>query len=371
MQKRVGIINGGGDCPGLNTVIDSVVRVLYPDYEVLGFMRGFEGLLRKQYISLTPRYTGQYKFEGGTFLKTVNKGSFAAKTGGGDENVIDENIINETVKHYEGFELEGLICLGGDGSMSAAQQLIDRGLNIVGVPKSIDNDLTGTDFTFGFQTAVEIATEALDRLNTTAYSHDRVMILEVMGRNAGWIGLYSGIAGGANVILIPELEFDIEMVKQHIKDRTLQGQKSALIVVSEGAIPKNGEVVTKNSGHASEILLGGISHQIEAALNEDPEIESRATILGHIQRGGSPCGFDRLLSRSLGSHAAHLFMQKNFGQLVTYKAGQIGSCSIKDAIAQIKRIENDSSLIKMAKGMGISFGDEPVKLFEALEKNHR
>lgn len=367
MSKRIGIINGGGDCPGLNTVIDAIVRVLYPDYEILGFYRGFEGLLYQKYKILTPDYTGPYKFEGGTFLKTVNKGNFSAKVGTGNEKKIDGNILTDTMKSYHELQLDGIISLGGDGSMSAAHQLIQHGANIVGVPKSIDNDLSGTDFTFGFQTAVEIGTEALDRLQTTAMSHDRVMILEVMGRNAGWIGLYAGIAGGANVILIPEIPFEMDVVRHHIKERAARGYKHALIVVSEGAKPKHGQIATKASGRASEVLLGGMSHKIEAYLNEDPDIESRATILGHIQRGGSPCGFDRLLSRSLGSHAAHLFMEKNFGMMVTYKSGHVGQCKIEDAIAHIKRIRKDNSLIKMAKSMGISFGDEPVKLFDVFD----
>jgi 6-phosphofructokinase 1 len=367
MPKRMGIINGGGDCPGLNTVIDAIVRVLCPDYEVLGFYRGFEGLLYKDYKVLTPSYTGPYKFEGGTFLKTVNKGNFSAKVGAGDSKTIESDILDQTMKHYHELELEGLISLGGDGSMSAAHQLAEHGAHIVGVPKSIDNDLTGTDFTFGFQTAVEIATEALDRLQTTAMSHDRVMILEVMGRNAGWIGLYAGIAGGANAILIPEIPFDLEVVKSHIKDRAERGYRHALIVVSEGAKSQGGSIATKTTGTASEVLLGGISKTVEAYLNDDPEIESRATILGHIQRGGSPCGFDRLLSRSLGSHAANLFIKGEFGHMVTYKSGHVSQCKIEDAISHIKRIRKDNALIKTAKGMGVSFGDEAVKMFGVFE----
>lgn len=362
---KVGIINGGGDCPGLNTVIDSIVRVLYPDYTIYGFYKGFEGILKKEYIELTPDFTLPFRFEGGTFLKTVNKGVFASKTGLGESRNIEDDIISQTIQSYKELGLEGLISLGGDGSMSIANQLAKHGLNIIGVPKSIDNDLMGTDMTFGFQTAVEIATEALDRLETTAFSHDRVMILEVMGRSAGWIGLYSGLAGGANMILIPEIPFSWDILLKHVKDRTTQGKKNMLIVVSEGAMPDGGEVITRDIGAtSSETLLGGIGEAVEKFLNNDPDIESRSTTLGHIQRGGSPCAFDRVLSRSLGSEAAQLFMQKKFGQMVTYRNGAFKHISIANAVQEIKHIEPQDHLIQMAKSMGVCFGDEEVKHFQ-------
>lgn len=363
MAKRVGIINGGGDCPGLNTVIDAIVDILHPEYEIIGFYKGFEGLLYKQSMVIDPDYASRYKFQGGTFLKTVNKGHFSAKVGQGETKQIDEEILNTSMRHYHEMELDGIINLGGDGSMSAAFQLMQKGARIIGVPKSIDNDLQQTDFTFGFQTAVEIATDALDKLSTTAFSHDRVMILEVMGRNAGWIALYSGIAGGADAIIIPEITFDWNILTDHFIRRREKGHTSGLVVVAEGAKANDGRVITKHIGdNTSEELLGGIGEQIELTLNQHPDIDARSTTLGHIQRGGSPCGYDRLLSTMLGTHAAKLFRSGQTGRMVTYKDGKVDDCYILDAISNIKRIPLDHSLVTMSKEKGICFGDHEVKV---------
>ncbi len=360
MKPKVGIINGGGDCPGLNAVIDAIVEVLDPEYEIIGFYRGFEGMLSRDHITLTPAMTTRYRFQGGTFLKTVNKGHFSSKVGHGTRRDIPDDILDKAMHTYRDLGLEGGIALGGDGTMAIAHQLSQKGMNVVGVPKSIDHDLVGTDFTFGFQTAIEIATESLDRLRTTAFSHDRVMILEVMGRNAGWIGLYSGIAGGADIILIPEIPFSWDVVTDYIASKSHEGRKDLLVVVSEGARSYDAEVITKETGgteKVGEAHLGGIGEHIAYRLNQDATIEARATILGHLQRGGSPSGFDRVLSRGFGARAAMLFKQRSYGHMVTYHQGHFQDVAIVDAVADIKHVEGVNQLISIGRDMGVCFGD--------------
>jgi 6-phosphofructokinase 1 len=354
-KKRIGFLNSGGDCPGLNTVMDAVVRSLSNEYEILGFYKGFEGIFNKEYKILTPDFTARYRFMGGTLLKSVNRGHFAVKVGLGKTESLATEVVQKTVKNYYEMGLEGLIAVGGDGTLTVAKQLSDAGLNIIAVPKSIDNDLDGTDFTFGFQTAVSIASESLDRLETTGYSHDRVMILEVMGRNAGWIGLFSGIAGGANVILIPEIPFSMQKVYEFLEKRPKQ---NALVVISEGVKPVDGEIVTKDiGGLSSETLLGGIGEQLAKFLNQKPNIEARSTALGHIQRGGSPVAFDRILSRLYGAHAAELFRQKKFGYMAAYADGKITEVKIEEAVSKLKTVDPFGKTVKMARDMGIYFGD--------------
>ena len=239
-----------------------------------------------------------------------------------------------------------------------SNNLQDYGFRVVGVPKSIDNDLDFTDFTFGFLTAVHITSEALDRLHTTGTSHERVMILEVMGRNAGWIGLYSGMASGANIILIPEIPFEYEKVKEFIEARQARGRKSSLIVVSEGAIPKNGSLTIKdNMTNSSEVHLGGIGEELAKYLNQFEHLDARSTTLGHIQRGGSPISIDRVLSTRLGSGAAQLFIDQKWGKMVTYKDNDIHEIAISDAVKNIKLVDPNSQIVKQARMVGIGFGD--------------
>lgn len=360
-MPRIGFINSGGDCPGLNTVMDTVVKILSPKYEILGFYKGFEGLLAANYLTLTPEISNQNKFLGGTILKSVNKGNFAIKTGlMGQTANLDPKVIAKTKENYDKLGLEALVVLGGDGSLSVATELIKVGINIIAVPKSIDNDLSETDFTFGFQTAVHIATDALDRLETTARSHDRVMILELMGRHAGWITLYSGIAGGADMILIPEIEFSYQKILEFLKNRIKSGKTSTLIAVSEGAASLDRNITTKNIGSSSsETALGGIGENLATYLNNfhEFEIEARSTSLGHIQRGGSPVAFDRVLSISLGAKAAELIIQKNYGRMASYTNGQVCSVEIAKAVNKTKLVDPQSELIRMARNIGISFGD--------------
>jgi 6-phosphofructokinase 1 len=357
MKTRIGILTGGGDCPGLNTVLDSLVKSLASDYEIIGFYKGFEGLYNNSYTILDANFTNQFKFLGGTILKTVNKGHFSAKTGDGLTNEIDQEIINQTKQNYLKLNLEALIVLGGDGSLSAAYQLQQNGLNIIGVPKSIDNDVMGTDTTFGFLTAVQIAVEALDRLETTARSHERVMVLEVMGRNSGWIGLHSGIAGGANIILIPEIVFDYKKILEVIQKRYKNGKTNTLIVVSEGATSMDENKSYSNSGgQSSENLLGGIGEKITLFLNQNG-LDARSTRLGHIQRGGSPLSMDRLLSIQMGVYAAKLVEEKIYGQLVCYNSGQMGYKHLVDCISKLKLVDPNGELVLQAKKIGISFGN--------------
>jgi len=354
-MSKIGILNSGGDCPGLNTVIDAVVKSLYKDYQILGFYKGYEGLLAMDYLELSPSLATPYKFQGGTFLKSVNKGNFAAKTGVGQKSGIDPDVIRQTVQNYHKLGLEGLIALGGDGSLTVAEELQKEGLKIIAVPKSIDNDLYGTEFTFGFQTAVSIATEALDRLETTSFSHDRVMILEVMGRLTGWIALHSGIAGGANVILLPEIPYSPQKVADFLMNR---GKKNSLIVIAEGCTEIGGELnIRRDLGKNAEVNLGGAGDKLCDFLNSFPGIESRSTSLGHIQRGGSPNAIDRILSQLYGSYVAQLFKEQKFGKMVAYKNGKVCDIEIKEAVAKLKKVDPKSSLVKTARNLGICFGD--------------
>jgi 6-phosphofructokinase 1 len=358
IKKRFGIINSGGDCPGLNTVIDAVVKSLENEFEIYGFYKGFEGLLDLNFIKLSSDFTSNIRFEGGTFLKSVNKGNFAGKSGTGELKKLDDSILEKSLENYKKLELEALVILGGDGTMAAAVQLQEIGINIVGIPKSIDNDLTGTDFTFGFNTAVEITTEALDRIHTTAKSHDRIMILEVMGRYTGWISLYSGFAGGADMILIPEIPFDQKKIVEYFKQKYASGQTHGLIVVAEGAKDLLGGITTKNIGNkSSEVSLGGIGDQIKLLLNLEPELEARCTVLGHLQRGGSPNSWDRILSRSYGVFASTLVKDQKYGTLVGYIDGNFTYSNIENCIKSLKTVDPHSHFVKQIRKLGVSFGD--------------
>lgn len=357
-KNRVGIVISGGDCPGLNTVIDAIVKTLDHEYDIFGFIKGFEGLLNYEFIMLDRVFTSERRWVGGTYLKSVNKGHFPGKIGTGELAPHDKEIINKAYDNYKKLGLEGLIVVGGDGTLSMANALQSYGFNIVGVPKSIDNDLRGTDFTFGFHTAVEVANEALDRLHTTTTSHDRVMILELMGRDAGWISLYSGIAGGANVILIPEIPFSYEKIIAFLEKRKEHARNSSIIVVAEGAKEKDGEVVTRKNGSvSSQIILGGLGEQVANYLNKNTSFEARANSLGHIQRGGSPTSFDRVLSTLLGTGAAKLFQEKKYGKIAVFKNNQIEEASIDEAVKSLKLVEPQSQIIEYARTVGICFGD--------------
>lgn len=358
VKPKIGILNGGGDCPGLNTVIDAVVKSLDSEFEMIGFLRGFEGLYADDWVELNRDLTSKNRWIGGSILKSVNKGNFPGKIAGGEFNQIEQKIIHKAFEIYQKHELECLIVLGGDGTLYTAHQLQEFGFKVIGIPKSIDNDLAATDYTFGFQTAVEIANEALGRLHTTGQSHDRVMILEVMGRSAGWIALSAGIAGSANIILLPEIPFRLEKIIEVLEGRKKLGKLHAMIVVSEAAHPIDHDLITKDIGKAAaEVKLGGIGDYLEKFINEHTDFEARSTVLGHIQRGGSPNAFDKILSTQLGAFAGNMLKNGQFGQMAALQNGQIVAVPLGDAVLKIKNVQTNSQIIKLAKDVGISFGD--------------
>jgi phosphofructokinase-like protein len=351
--KRIGILTGGGDCPGLNAVIRAAARTLIRDYdiEVVGIQLGFEGLLTKSIVPLTLDSIRGILPKGGTLLRTTNRGNpFEYPTGDGRCEDRSELVIENI--HELG--IDGIIAIGGDGTLKIAQRLCDKGIPMVAVPKTIDNDLAATDYTFGFHTAVAVATDAVDRLHTTAESHDRVMILEVMGRNAGWIALYSGIAGGADIILIPEIPYQPEKIVEMVRGREAEGAKFDIIVVAEGAKRVGGEEAYLDKATRR---LGGIAYQVAADIAQQIDLEIRVTVLGHIQRGGSPNAFDRILASRFGKAAADLVAQKKYGHMVAVRADEIISVPIRDAVSRPKSVDPDGNMVATARSLGVSFGD--------------
>jgi ATP-dependent phosphofructokinase / diphosphate-dependent phosphofructokinase len=352
-MKRIGILTGGGDCPGLNAVIRAAVRTLIRDYDlqVVGIQLGFEGLLTKAIIPLTLESIRGILPKGGTLLRTTNRGNpFEYPVPGG----VSEDRSAEVVRNIRELGIDGIIAIGGDGTLKIAQRLCDLGIPMVAVPKTIDNDLAATDYTFGFQTAVAIATDAVDRLHSTAESHDRVMILEVMGRNAGWIALYAGLAGGADIILLPEIEYRPEEIVQTIRERQQEGSKFDIIVVAEGAKRQGGEEAYVDKATRR---LGGIAYQVAADIQQHIDLEIRVTVLGHVQRGGSPIAFDRILASRFGKAAADLVATGKFGHMVAVRGEEIVSVPIRDAVSRPKYVDPDGQVVKAAQSLGISFGD--------------
>lgn len=356
---RIGILNSGGDCPGLNAVIHGVVGAADQlGWEVIGFKDGFEGLLPPgDYRILKPSDTIGILKLGGTILGSTNKGHFAAKIGAGNVAEVPKEIIDRARRTIDQLEIQALIIVGGDGSLTTGLQLFRLGWPIIGVPKTIDNDLSATAMTFGFDSAVTSVVDALDRLHTTAESHKRIMVLEVMGRHAGWIALWGGIAGGANVILLPEIPFSLEKIATSIKNRDAQGQHSTLIVVAEGAKLPDGELVTIDNNCSGEIRLGGIGEQVAKHLQDLTKKESRATTLGHLQRGGSPTAFDRILGMRFGVMAVKLIEQKAFGRMVSYQAYHVDSVTIEEAVNKLRLVDPNGELVQAARAVGISMGD--------------
>ena len=355
-KKRIGILTGGGDCPGLNAVIRAAVRTAIRDYdfEVLGIQFGFEGLLSNSAIPLSIEAIRGILPKGGTLLRTTNRGNpfeYPASENG-VQTCVDRSA--EVVENIHKLDLAGMIAIGGDGTLKIAQKLGNMGIPIVAVPKTIDNDLAATDYTFGFMTAVKVATDAVDRLHTTAESHDRVMILEVMGRNAGWIALYAGLAGGADIILIPEIEYTPENVIESIRSREKEGSNFDLIVVAEGAKRVGGEEMYLDRRARR---LGGIAYQVADDIARQINHEIRVTVLGHIQRGGSPIAFDRILATRFGKAAADLVGQRKFGKMVALRGDEIVDVNISDAVSKMKYVDPDGQMVLTARSLGISFGD--------------
>lgn len=359
--KRVGVLTGGGDCPGLNAVLRAIVKsaIINYEWEIIGINDGFDGLLvsgkthkleLKDVRGLLPR--------GGTILGSTNRGNpFEHKKARGKKKVVVD-ISDVAMKRYEKLGLDALIVIGGDGSLKIAQRFYNMGMNVVGVPKTIDNDLMATDSTFGFRTAVMTATEAIDKLHTTAESHHRAMVLEVMGRYVGWIALESGIAGGADIILIPEIPYKINEVCDKIYRRNKAGSKFSIIVVAEGAKPAGGDVTVLHEARDSSSLerLGGIGNVIGAQISEITGVETRVTVLGHLQRGGSPSPFDRILSTRFGVQAVELVRQERFGRMVCYRDYRVDSVKIEEAVGSFKSVDPDGQLVRTAEAIGIEFG---------------
>jgi 6-phosphofructokinase 1 len=360
MSKRIGVVTGGGDCPGLNAVIRAVAKAAAKrGWECIGVLGGYEGLLEpRRTIPLDYQILSGLLPRGGTILGTANRGRFSAKVGHGESRALPKELLEGVKAGMDALGLFALVSIGGDGSLSIAQQLFEYGIPVVGVPKTIDNDLEGTLFTFGFDSAVSCATDALDRLHTTAESHNRVMVLEVMGRYAGWIALYAGVAGGADVILIPEIPFSYESVCAKIQERENLGKKFTIIIVAEGACEKDGGFVTSAADtRMGETRLGGIGALVSAQLEKCTGRESRVCVLGHLQRGGSPTTFDRALCSMFGATAVELVAAGEFGKMVAFTGPQIGATKISDAIGKIKAVPPDGNLVRTARALGICFGD--------------
>jgi 6-phosphofructokinase len=326
-------------------------------WEVLGFIDGYEGLLSPvNYKILTLENTQGIMSVGGTIIGTTNRGRFVAKSGHGEKARIPQPIIDEAKKTVHDLGVQALVCIGGDGSLTTADQLFENDIPVVGVPKTIDNDLSATATTFGFDSAVQCVADALDRLHTTAASHKRVMVLEVMGRYAGWIALHGGLAGGADAILIPEIPFSYERLAAFVEKRMSGGAASTLIVAAEGASAQGADFLTVDGGTKGEKRLGGIGGQVAHEIAERTQRETRTVVLGHLQRGGAPTTLDRILGTRFGVGAVQLIQEKKFGHMVSYLNYQIGAVSIKEAVGQLKRVPPDGQMVQTAKAVGIHFG---------------
>jgi 6-phosphofructokinase 1 len=360
MPKRIGIVTGGGDCPGLNTVIRAVAKAAtMRGWETLGIFGGYEGLLEpRRFQVLDYKALDGLLTRGGTILGTANRGKFSAKVGHGESRKLPAELLDQTKAGMDALGLSALVSIGGDGSLSIALQMYEHGIPIVGVPKTIDNDLEGTLFTFGFDSAVDCATDALDRLHTTAESHSRVMVLEVMGRYAGWIALYAGIAGGADVVLIPENPFTYDSICAKIREREAKGKKFTLVVVAEGAREKDHGFVTSASQEDNrEARLGGIGNVVTEEIAKRTGKETRCCVLGHLQRGGTPTTFDRALCSMFGAMAVELVDAGDFGKMVAFTGQKIGAVKISDAVGKLKTVPMEGNMARTARALGISLGD--------------
>ncbi|MBS4960971.1 MAG: ATP-dependent 6-phosphofructokinase [Clostridiales bacterium] len=365
-RKKIGVLTGGGDAPGLNAVIYTLTKtcIMKYGYEMIGYKFGYRGLHTNDFMPLTLENTSGIMHRGGSILCSSNK-----------DNLFDYPVIENGVKvrrdmshiaiqNLKNDGVDCLVVLGGDGSLTSARDFARKGVNIIGVPKTIDNDLSATDQTFGFDTAVNIVTEALGRVHTTAESHHRVIVVEVMGRNAGWIALHGGIAGSADVILIPEIPYTIDNIVAKIKERDRRGRLFSIIVVSEGAKEVGGEItvnkIVKDS--PDPVRLGGIaaklSYQLEQIIGEEHEI--RPVVLGHTQRGGDTSAYDRILSARYGSFAAKMIEEEKYGNMVCLRHGEIGYVPLEEVIGQNKYVQPNNELIQVARDLGISFGDTEV-----------
>jgi ATP-dependent phosphofructokinase / diphosphate-dependent phosphofructokinase len=360
-MKRIAISTGGGDAPGLNAVIRSaVLSALNRGWEVLGIKRGFAGLLGEDEVVIMTRDSVRgIAHLGGTILRTTNRGnpfSYPMKQPDGSMVVVDRS--NELIENAKQLGIDALITVGGDGSLAIAKKLCDKGMRIVGVPKTIDNDVSGTITSFGFDTAVNTALEAIDKLHTTAESHDRVIVLEVMGRDAGFIALHSGLAGTADVILIPEIPYQMSKVCEKIMSRDKAGRHFSIVVVAEGAFPRGGDVsVMGESMPGQAKRVGGVCDAIGREIQRQTGKETRSLVLGHLQRGGMPTGYDRLLSTRFGAAAVRAIADEKWGYMVALQSPHIVAIPIEEALREPKRVDPLHDLVLTARETGISFGD--------------
>ena len=360
--RRIAVNTGGGDAPGLNAVIRAIVlSALSRGWEVLGIDKGYVGLFDTSKTRILDRDAVRgITHLGGTILGTTNKGDpfeFPMRDPNGDVQLVDRS--DEIVTNFKRLGLDALIAIGGDGSLRIAHKLSEKGIPIVGVPKTIDNDLSNTVVTFGFDTAVGIATEALDRLHSTAEAHDRVFVVEVMGRYAGWIALNAGVSSTADAILIPEIPFNLDLVCEKIMDRERRGRRFSIVVVAEGAKPAGGEMVTVGSKEAGrEVRLGGIGHQVAEKIADITGKETRTVVLGHLQRGGIPTTFDRLIALRFGAAAVRMIEEGRFDVMVALDPPQVRAVPMTSAIERMKSVPLDCDTIITARDLGISFGDK-------------
>jgi 6-phosphofructokinase 1 len=362
--RRIGVLTGGGDCPGLNAVIRAVTKtaIFQHGIEVWGIEDGFLGLIENRMRPLGRDSVSNILTVGGTILGTSNKANPAHFAVGKDEQgqPVFEDVTDVVLQHVEERGLDAIVCIGGDGTMSGANNLAERGVRCIGVPKTIDNDLMHTEVTFGFQTAVDVATEALDRIHTTASSHHRVMLVETMGRNAGWLPLHSGLASGADVILIPEIPYDPEVVCRYCKARSKRGKAFTIIAVGEGTRSRGGDVVVNRVVHDSPdpIRLGGVSEVLADQIASATGLETRATILGHVQRGGTPCPFDRVLGTAFGHAAMELVTRGDWNRIVVMQRGRVNSVAISEVADRQRTVPLDDPLLAAGRAVGTCFGDD-------------
>jgi phosphofructokinase-like protein len=359
MTRRIGIVTGGGDCPGVNAVIRAVTKAAAKrGWEAAGILGGYDGLTEPyRYRMLQYEELGDLLTRGGTVLGTASSGTFSTRVGTGERRRLSGEVLAAARAGFDALKLSALVCIGGDGTLTTAQQLHEHGMPVIGIPKTIDNDLDCTDYTFGFDSAVACATDAVDRLHTTAASHNRVMVLEVMGRYAGWIALYAGVAGGADAILIPEIPFRHQSVQKRIAERDRLGKPFAVVVVAEGAREKGHDMVTIGEKLEGEVRLGGVGAVVAKELARLTGKETRMVVLGHLQRGGSPTPFDRTLCTMFGTAAVDRIAAGDFGTMVAFVGTGVETVPIARAIERLKVVPLDGQLVRSARALGISLGD--------------
>lgn len=360
--KRIGVLTGGGDCPGLNAVIRAVAKTALAQrgLEVIGILEGFAGLVEGRSRLLGDADVSNILTRGGTILGTSNRANpFKYPRTNAQGTVIFEDRSKDALATIQKLSLDGLVIIGGDGTLSAALRLSALGVPLVGVPKTIDNDLNGTDLTFGFDSALAVATDAVDRLHTTAESHHRIMVLEVMGRYTGWIALRAGIAGGGDIILIPEIPYDFRKIYEAIENRRKRGKRFSIIVVAEGATERGGAMTVKQTiaGSPDPVRLGGVGESVSKQIEAATGLETRVTVLGHLQRGGGPTAFDRWLSTRFGTAAVDALLAGKTGTMVALHGNRIETVSLADAVSQLRRVDPQGEEVVTAKAVGVCFGD--------------